>query len=166
MAFSAKIESSPIAGINVTPLVDVLLVLLIILMISAPVIVHENRMDLPASARASNDRSEPLRVTVDPGGMVFLNGTLVSDATLAMQLDIAASTTLDDAAKIPMSNSTPGMRGVIRRCGARAGAGEGARHHRYRFRIGLVCATWPRGECLADETPAFHLERWNRVRAP
>lgn len=100
MAFSAKIESSPVAGINVTPLVDVLLVLLVIFMISAPVIVHENRADLPASGRASNNRPEPLRITVDPGGMVFLNGTLVSDGTLAMQLDIAASTG-DDAVKIP-----------------------------------------------------------------
>ena len=36
MAFSARIESSPFAGINVTPLVDVLLVLLIIFMITAP----------------------------------------------------------------------------------------------------------------------------------
>jgi biopolymer transport protein ExbD len=86
---------------NVTPLIDVLLVLLIIFMISAPVIVHENRLDLPVSGRASNDRPEPLRVTVDPGGMVFLDGTLVSDGTLAMQLDIAASKGLGDAAKIP-----------------------------------------------------------------
>lgn len=101
MAFSAKIESSPIAGINVTPLVDVLLVLLVIFMITAQVVVHENRVDLPVAGRASSDRPEPLRVTVDPGGMVFLNGTLVSDATLAKQMDIAASEGRDDAAKIP-----------------------------------------------------------------
>lgn len=101
MAFSAKIESSPIAGINVTPLVDVLLVLLVIFMITAQVVVHEHRVDLPVAGRASSDRPEPLRVTVDPGGMVFLNGTLVSDATLAKQMDIAASEGRDDAAKIP-----------------------------------------------------------------
>lgn len=100
MAFSAKIESSPIAGINVTPLVDVMLVLLIIFMISAPVIVHRNRVDLPVSGDVSRDRPEPLRVTVDPGGM-FFNGTLVSDATLATQLDMAASRGADDPAKIP-----------------------------------------------------------------
>ena len=101
MAFSAKIESPPIAGINVTPLVDVLLVLLIIFMISAQVVAHKNRVDLPASGDVFNARPEPLRVTVDPGGMVFLNGTLVSDAALATQLDIAASTAQGDAAKIP-----------------------------------------------------------------
>lgn len=101
MAFSAKIESSPIAGINVTPLVDVLLVLLIIFMISAQVVTHKTRIDLPASGVVSEVRPEPLRVTLDPGGMVFLNGTLVSDATLATQLDIAASEGRNDAAKIP-----------------------------------------------------------------
>jgi biopolymer transport protein ExbD len=101
MAFSAKIESSPIAGINVTPLVDVLLVLLVIFMITAPVITHKNRIDLPVSGDLFGHRPEPLRITVDPGGMVFLNGTLVSDAALATQLDIAASKGGDDAARIP-----------------------------------------------------------------
>lgn len=91
MAFSAKVESSPIAGINVTPLVDVLLVLLIIFMISAPVLTHKNRVDLPGPGSTATGHPEPLRLTVDPGGMVFLNGTLVSDATLATQLDIATS---------------------------------------------------------------------------
>jgi biopolymer transport protein ExbD len=101
MAFSAKIESSPIATINVTPLVDVLLVLLIIFMISAQVVVHRNRIDLPVAGDLFKDRPEPLRVTVDPGGMVFLNGRLVSDAVLATQLDIAASMARDDEAKMP-----------------------------------------------------------------
>ncbi|WP_424681268.1 ExbD/TolR family protein [Frateuria sp. YIM B11624] len=101
MAFSAKIESSPIASINITPLVDVLLVLLIIFMISAQVVAHRNRVDLPVADHASRERPEPLRVTVDPDGMVFLNGTLVSDATLATQLDIAASAGQNDAARIP-----------------------------------------------------------------
>ena len=77
MAFSTKIESSPIAGINVTPLVDVLLVLLIIFMISAQVVVHKNQVDLPAAGDAYNATPEPLRVPVAPGGMVFLNGTLL-----------------------------------------------------------------------------------------
>ncbi|HEY4090259.1 MAG TPA: biopolymer transporter ExbD [Luteibacter sp.] len=101
MAFSTKVESSPIAGINVTPLVDVLLVLLIIFMISAPVIAHKNRVDMPIGSSEVHERPDPLRVTIDPGGMVFLNGTLVSDAMLATQLDIATSKGRDDAAKVP-----------------------------------------------------------------
>jgi len=101
MAFSTKVESSPIAGINVTPLVDVLLVLLIIFMISAPVVAHKNRVDLPIGSSKAHPQPDPLRVTVDPGGMVFLNGTLVSDATLATQLDIAAGKGRDDAELVP-----------------------------------------------------------------
>jgi biopolymer transport protein ExbD len=101
MAFSAKVESPPIAGINITPLVDVLLVLLTIFMLSAQVITHRNRVDLPVAGDATGARPEPLRVTVDPGGLVFLNDTLVSDAALATQLDIATSTAQGDAAKTP-----------------------------------------------------------------
>ncbi|QWT20823.1 biopolymer transporter ExbD [Bacillus sp. NP157] len=101
MAFSARAESSPIAGINVTPLVDVLLVLLIIFMISTPVIAQRNRVDLPNGTGEILDPPEPLRVTVDSGGMVFLNGTLVTDASLATQLDIAAASGRDDASLIP-----------------------------------------------------------------
>jgi biopolymer transport protein ExbD len=101
MAFSAKVESSPIAGINVTPLVDVLLVLLIIFMITTQVVAHRNRVDLPGAGDVTKARPEPLRVTVDPGGLVFLNGMLVSDAALATQLDIAASEGQGDAAKTP-----------------------------------------------------------------
>jgi biopolymer transport protein ExbD len=101
MAFSTKVESSPIAGINVTPLVDVLLVLLIIFMISAPVIAHKNRIDLPIGSAEQTKPVEPLRVTVDPGGMVFLNGTLVSDAALATQLDVAIARSGDDASRVP-----------------------------------------------------------------
>jgi biopolymer transport protein ExbD len=101
MAFSAKMESSPIAGINMTPLVDVLLVLLVIFMIATQVTTHKNRVDLPVSGDLSRNRPEPLRVTVEPGGMVFLNGTLVSDAALAAQLDIATSVGQGDAADLP-----------------------------------------------------------------
>jgi biopolymer transport protein ExbD len=100
MAFSAKVESSSITGINVTPLVDVLLVLLVIFMLSAQIVTHKNRVDLPVAGDVFKARPEPLRITVEPGGMVFLDGTLVSDAALATQLDVAAGAA-DDPLKIP-----------------------------------------------------------------
>lgn len=101
MAFSTKVESSPIAGINVTPLVDVLLVLLIIFMISAPVIQRKTAIDLPNNIGDDFNPPDPLRITVDPGDMVFLNGTLVSDAALAAQLDVAANKGREDASRLP-----------------------------------------------------------------
>ncbi len=51
MAFSARVSRDVIAQINVTPLVDVLLVLLIIFMITSPVVTHKATMDLPHPPR-------------------------------------------------------------------------------------------------------------------
>lgn len=91
MAFSARHDAAPISGINVTPLVDVLLVLLIIFMISAPVIAHKARVDLPAASPRGGDTVEPVRVTIEPGGLLYWNDTPVTEAALLKQMDIAAA---------------------------------------------------------------------------
>ena len=91
MAFSARVEAGAISQINVTPLVDVLLVLLIVFMISAPVITHKVRIDLPRSAAGGPDTTEPVRLTIDPAGRFYWNGTPVTDAGLFAQLDLAAA---------------------------------------------------------------------------
>lgn len=89
MAFSARNEAAPISGINVTPLVDVLLVLLIIFMISAPVIAHKARVDLPAAGGAPPPIAlEPVDITIEPNGMTFWNHVLVTDAALATQMEV------------------------------------------------------------------------------
>lgn len=91
MAFSARNDAAPISGINVTPLVDVLLVLLIIFMISAPVVAHKARVDLPAPGSSTDLEPDPARVAIDADGSIFWNGTLVTDAALERQIDIAAA---------------------------------------------------------------------------
>ena len=69
--------------INMTPLVDVMLVLLIIFIITVPVMKHSVNVDLP---RASNEREQPrpdtVRLTVDAAGQYFWNGAAVSDDEL------------------------------------------------------------------------------------
>ena len=90
MAFSARHDSAPFSGINVTPLVDVLLVLLIIFMISAPVIAHKASVSLPgAGAAPHDDPPQPIRVAIDADGSMFWNGSLVTDAALTEQMKIA-----------------------------------------------------------------------------
>lgn len=89
MAFSARNDAAPISGINVTPLVDVLLVLLIIFMISAPVVAHKATVDLPiAGGDPPPTIPDPVDITIEPDGMTFWNHTLVTDATLATQMEI------------------------------------------------------------------------------
>jgi biopolymer transport protein TolR len=64
--------------INVTPLVDVMLVLLIIFMISAPLLTVGVPIDLPQSeAKALNEEREPLTISVNNKGEIFLQDTPV-----------------------------------------------------------------------------------------
>jgi biopolymer transport protein TolR len=71
----------PMAEINVTPFVDVMLVLLIIFMVSAPLLTAGVPIELPDTsakpAPASSD-AEPLSITVDPQGRVYLQDSEVS----------------------------------------------------------------------------------------
>ena len=66
----------PLAEINVTPLVDVMLVLLIVFMVAAPLMTSGVNVDLPkTSAAPLNQDSEPLTVSVNAEGKIFLQET-------------------------------------------------------------------------------------------
>ena len=79
---------APMAEINVTPLVDVMLVLLIIFMVTAPLLVAGVPVDLPDS-RATALAPEPNQVTlsIDQRGRVFLDDDAVPAGALAERLD-------------------------------------------------------------------------------
>ena len=81
----------PLAEINVTPLVDVMLVLLIIFMVTAPLITSSVNIDLPkVSATPLNQDSEPLKVQVDAQGQVFLQEAPVQLPDLVGKLQAIA----------------------------------------------------------------------------
>jgi len=73
-----------ISGINVTPLVDITLVLLIIFMVTATVIVKAGiKVDLPTSASGSEQTKTTLVLTVTKDGAVYLNGETSSDQAVS-----------------------------------------------------------------------------------
>ncbi len=78
---------SAMAEINVTPFVDVMLVLLVVFMITAPLLTVGVPIDLP-EATASNlqGSEEPLTVSVNANGEIFLQETLVEPSELAARL--------------------------------------------------------------------------------
>ena len=78
----------PMSEINVTPLVDVMLVLLIVFMVAAPLLTVGVPVDLPkAQAPAINENKEPLVVTVNAEGKIYLQETaLDADDTLVPRL--------------------------------------------------------------------------------
>ncbi len=90
----------PMAEINVTPFVDVTLVLLIIFMVAAPLLTVGVPVDLPKSeGSALKSDSEPLTVTVDPQGKVFIQETEIPLSELQPKLTAitAARKGLDEA---------------------------------------------------------------------
>ena len=73
--------------INITPMVDVMLVLLIIFMVAAPMMTAGVPIDLPSSAAAAMpNQAKPVTVGVTPEGAVFIDETPVAEADLVAQL--------------------------------------------------------------------------------
>jgi biopolymer transport protein ExbD len=78
--------------INMTPLVDVMLVLLIIFIITVPVMKHSVEVDLPrASSRPEDAKPETVRLSVDAQGAYFWNESRIEDRDLERMLKDAAA---------------------------------------------------------------------------
>jgi biopolymer transport protein ExbD len=77
MAFASNSGGGPMADINVTPLVDVMLVLLIIFMVTAPILSYPIDIDLPQKSLIPPENPknppEPIRLRIDGSGQVFWN---------------------------------------------------------------------------------------------
>ena len=75
------------SDINVTPMVDVMLVLLIIFMVTAPLLVAGVPVDLPESRAAALDQqAKPVQISLDAEGNIFIDDAPVSSAALPNQL--------------------------------------------------------------------------------
>ncbi|MBW8313010.1 MAG: biopolymer transporter ExbD [Rhizobium sp.] len=105
MAFSSNSGAGPMADINVTPLVDVMLVLLIIFMVTAPALSYQIQVDLPQ--RTSNpppppkDPPEPIRLRIDAGGTVTWNNTPIPMSTLQSALEVEVERAGGDLSRQP-----------------------------------------------------------------
>jgi len=89
MAFdvSSQRSSTTISQINVTPLVDVMLVLLVIFMVTAPIIQQGVQVNLPqAKAGPVAGDEDPMIVTIGKNGRLFLNDNAISTQELAERL--------------------------------------------------------------------------------
>jgi biopolymer transport protein ExbD len=93
MSFGNRDDSDEVMHeINMTPLVDVMLVLLIIFIITVPVMKHAVNIDLPrASHTASVSKPDTLRLGIDAQGRYFLNDMPVPDEALSPRLLAAAA---------------------------------------------------------------------------
>ncbi|MEP9376501.1 protein TolR [Aquabacter sp. CN5-332] len=89
--------SGVMAEINVTPMVDVMLVLLIIFMVSAPLLTVGVPIDLPQTAAKSMDQNkDPITVSVNDKGQIFLGDSEVAYADLVTKLQAVTKNSMDE----------------------------------------------------------------------
>ncbi|RDI99101.1 biopolymer transporter ExbD [Dyella solisilvae] len=109
MAMSTGDSSGgPMSEINVTPLVDVMLVLLIIFMITAPLMSHRITVVLPTANPkvADTEQVEPMDLAVKPDGTMYLNDVEVTEGELKAQFAVAASKTPQPELQIRADKTT------------------------------------------------------------
>jgi biopolymer transport protein ExbD len=92
--FDRQSPAQPMAEINVTPLVDVMLVLLVIFIITAPLLSYAIKLDLPNDpAPATEPAPATVKISIDAAGTVYWDGESVSDADLIARMANAAKAT-------------------------------------------------------------------------
>ena len=93
-SFERKTSGSPMSEINMIPLIDVMLVLLVIFIVTAPLLTHAVKIDLPkASSNPNITKPDNVQLAIRADGQVFWNGEATDDAGLAARF--AATATLN-----------------------------------------------------------------------
>lgn len=93
MQLGTSEDGDPISEINSTPLIDVMLVLLIMLIITIPPQTHAVKLDMPVStpAQPTTPPPDPISVDIDFDGTVSWNGVVVNNAALDANLTTLAA---------------------------------------------------------------------------
>jgi len=91
-SFSQEGRSAPMSEINMVPLIDVMLVLLIVFMITAPLLTHSIKIDLPsASSQTTNEKPDTITLAVDEAGALYWNNEAIGEDELMARLVEAAT---------------------------------------------------------------------------
>jgi len=89
--FSENDSGRPMAEINMIPLIDVMLVLLIIFIVTAPLLTHSIKINLPkATTQVNLEKPETVTLSIDASGNLFWDDNRIDDAQLAANLAGAA----------------------------------------------------------------------------
>ena len=89
-SFNRGGQSTPMAEINMIPLIDVMLVLLVIFIITAPLLTHAVKVDLPKAASEPNiTRPDNVQIAIDAEGRVYWNGEVLERSSWRSRMDAA-----------------------------------------------------------------------------
>ncbi len=93
-SFDSKSASAPMSEINMVPLIDVMLVLLVIFIITTPLLTQAVKLELPTANSQVNDvRPEKVDFAIDAGGTLYWNGEVVTRAEASRRFEEAGSRT-------------------------------------------------------------------------
>ncbi len=94
-SFDRKNASQPMAEINMVPLIDVVLVLLVIFIVTAPLLTNAVKLDLPkATSNADIQKPEKVEFAIDPSGSLFWNGERISREDAVTRFTEAGTTAM------------------------------------------------------------------------
>jgi biopolymer transport protein ExbD len=133
--FARSGHNAPVAEINMIPLIDVMLVLLVIFIVTAPLLTHAVKIDLPrASSQPNLTRPEHVDLAITADGTVYWNGEAVSSANFQARLAQTAKASPQPELHLRADSLTP-YRHVAEVMAASARAGV--------IRIGFVSDPHP-----------------------
>ena len=111
MAFGGFADTAPegdLTDINMIPLIDVMLVLLVIFIVTAPLLTHAVKIELPKASSAPNlTKPENVQLAIDAGSQVYWNGMAVSQDDLVTLLKGAAVRDPQPELHLRAERSTP-----------------------------------------------------------
>jgi len=124
--FNKNSDSAPMAEINMVPLIDVMLVLLVIFIITAPLLTHAVKIDLPrASSHPNMTKLQNIQLGVRADGEIFWNGEEVDLKTLNVRMNTAAAIEPQPELHIRADRTTEYQRvAEVMASAARAGLGK------------------------------------------
>jgi biopolymer transport protein ExbD len=107
-SFDRKVPAAPMNDINMVPLIDVMLVLLVIFIVTAPLLTHAVKLDLPkADSRVNELKPDKIDFAIDATGARFWNGERVSRDEASRRLAAEGSRTPQPEVHLRADQSVP-----------------------------------------------------------
>ncbi|MCC6202432.1 MAG: biopolymer transporter ExbD [Gammaproteobacteria bacterium] len=101
-------DNEPLAEINMVPLIDVMLVLLIIFIVTAPLLTHAVKVELPKASSTPNlTQPDNVQLAIDADSRVFWNGEVVDSPQLSARIQAAAAIVPQPELHIRAERTTP-----------------------------------------------------------
>jgi biopolymer transport protein ExbD len=101
-------DNAPLAEINMVPLIDVMLVLLVIFLVTAPMLTHAVKVDLPKASSSPNlTKPETVEVAIDASSAVYWNGGVIDAAGITEHMAAAAKQEPQPELHIRAERTTP-----------------------------------------------------------